>query len=58
MLFPGMVCYFPSGVYDWSFADFDYAIAGTKSGRRRSLDEVNVRPLKSMAVNIVGDLTE
>ena len=58
VLLPGVVGNFPPGVYDWPLSHLDYAVASTEASRRSGLNEVDVRPLKSVAVDIVGYLAE
>ena len=57
-VFCGVVGDLPPGVYDRPFSHLDNAIAGAKARRCRGLDKVDVRPLKSVAVNVVSYLAE
>ena len=53
-----VVCVLPSRICDRSFPDLDNTIASRETDCNGSIDEFDVRPLESMAVNIVGDFAE
>ena len=58
MLPAGVVRVFPFGVDNRTFTDLDDAIAGAEAGLSRSFDEVHVRPIVPVMMNVVGDLAE
>lgn len=58
MMFSGVVGDLPPGIDDRSFSHLDYAVASTEPCRGGCLYQVDVSPLQSMVVNIVGDLAE
>ncbi|MCH8987179.1 MAG: hypothetical protein IIA92_00025 [Chloroflexi bacterium] len=58
MLLSGVVRDLPPSVDDWTFPDFDNAVARVKTGFGRRLNEVDVRPLKLVVMNIVGNFAK
>ena len=48
----------PTGRHNRAFADFDNAITGAEAARRRSVDELNMRPLITVVVDVIGNLAE
>lgn len=53
-----MMRFFPLGVHNWVLSDFDNTIAGTEADFYGCFDDIDVRPLELMIVDIVADLAE
>ena len=58
MMFSSVVGDLPSSIDDRTLSHLDYAVASTESSRSGCLHQVDMSPLQSMVVNIVGDLAE
>jgi len=58
MLLSGVVRDLPPGVDYRAFPDFDDAVASVESGFGGRLNEVDVRPLKLVVMNIVGNFAK
>jgi hypothetical protein len=58
MLPASVVRVFPFRVDDRTVPDLDNAVAGTEAGLSRSLDEVHMRPIITVMMDVVGYLTE
>ena len=54
----GMVGLFPSRIGNRSLSDFNDAIASDEPDNSRSVYQLDVRPLKSVAMNVIRDLTK
>jgi hypothetical protein len=50
--------YLPFRIDDGTLPNFDDAIAGHKSDRFRRFNEINVSPLVTVIVNVIGYLAE
>jgi hypothetical protein len=58
VLAPAVVRNFPLRIDDRPLPDFDDAIAGRKPNLAGSRDEIDMRPLVLMIMDVVGDLAE
>jgi len=58
MLPPSVVRVFPFRIDDRTVPDLDNAIARAEAGLSRSFDEIDVRPILTVMMNVVGDLAE
>jgi len=58
MLPAGVVRVLPFGIDNRTFTDLDDAIARPEAGLSRSFDEVDMRPIIPVMMNVVGDLAE
>jgi hypothetical protein len=48
----------PFRVYDRSLSDLHNAVTWDKANCRCRLDKINVGPLETMVVNVIGDFAE
>ena len=53
-----MVRNLPAGIYDWPFANLDYAVASMKPDLGCCLNQVYVSPLEIVVMYIVRDLAQ
>jgi hypothetical protein len=58
MLPPSVVRVFPFRIDDRTVPDLDNAIARAEAGLSRSFDEIDVRPIVTVMMNVVGDFAE
>ena len=55
---PGVVSHLPPGIDDRPLPNFDDTIARLKSRAGGCQDQINVRPLVLMVVDVIRNLTE
>ncbi|HEV3203224.1 MAG TPA: hypothetical protein VGY77_02520 [Gemmataceae bacterium] len=58
MLASRMVGVFPTGILYGAFSNFDDTVTGSKTSAKCSSNDFDVRPLKPMPVNVIGNFTK
>jgi hypothetical protein len=53
-----MMGHLPFRINNGSFPDFHDAVACAEASSRRGLDQIDVRPLQAMVVDVIRDFTQ